>query len=68
MATNAPRQILNYSPPDTSTSAARPYAAVDDGAVPRTFAIKCLEAYQPRLLIRKRVLRSVRYQFNNDKT
>src|ERR1700739_1110509 len=68
MATNAPRQILNYSSPDTSTSAACPYAAVNDGAVPETFTKKCLEAYQPRLLIRKGVLRVFRDQFNNDKT
>jgi hypothetical protein len=67
VTTNALRQILNYSSPDASTSAARPHAAVFDGAMPEAVAIKCLDTYQSELLIRKRVLRHVRYQFSDDK-
>jgi hypothetical protein len=45
-----------------------PYAAVFDGAMPKAVSIERLDTYQSWLLIRKRVLRRVRYQFNDDKT
>jgi hypothetical protein len=67
VTTNALRQILNYSSPNASTSAARPYAILFDSATPETVAIKYLDTYQSGLLIRKRVLRRVRYQFSDDK-
>jgi hypothetical protein len=45
VATNAPRQILNYSS-SSALDAASPYAAVFDGAMPETVSIESLNTHR----------------------